>query len=63
MWPEPNDILQCIKFQKNKIFEIFGPLTKHGTHWINSIILTFISEIIDTLDAYIKFEVNLFHLT
>jgi len=38
-------------------------LTKHGTHWINSIILTFISEIIDTLDAYVKFEVNLFHLT
>jgi hypothetical protein len=52
--------LQCIKFPKNENFE---PLTKHGTHWINFIILTFISEIIDTLDAYIKFEVNLFHLT
>jgi hypothetical protein len=44
MWLEPNDILQCTKFQKNEIFEIFGPLTKHGTHWINIIILTFISE-------------------
>jgi hypothetical protein len=38
---EPNDILQCKKFQKK---EIFGPLIKHGTDWINFIILTFISE-------------------
>jgi hypothetical protein len=32
------------KVSKSQIFWYFGPLVKHGPHWINFIILTFISE-------------------
>jgi hypothetical protein len=32
------------KVSKNEISKNFGPLIKHGPHWINFIILTFISE-------------------
>jgi hypothetical protein len=32
------------KFSKIEIFGNFGPLIKHGSHWINFTILTFISE-------------------
>ncbi len=51
------------KVSKNEISGNFGPLIDHGPHWINFIILTFISEKIDTLDAHIKFATNLSHLT
>jgi len=36
---------------------------EHGLHWINFIILIFINEKKKTLEAYIKFETKLFHLT
>jgi hypothetical protein len=32
------------KVSKNEISKNFGPLIKHGPHWINFTILTFISE-------------------
>jgi hypothetical protein len=32
------------KISKNEFFGNFGPLIEHGPHWINFIILTFISE-------------------
>jgi hypothetical protein len=38
-------------------------LIEHGPHWINFIILTFINEDKKTLNAYISFGGNLFHLT
>jgi hypothetical protein len=37
-------LLQCKFFQKNEFLGNFGPLIEHGPHWINFIILTFISE-------------------
>jgi len=43
MWQEPNALLYCKKFQKNQISRNFGLLMEHGPHWINFIILTFIS--------------------
>jgi hypothetical protein len=44
MWQEPNALLQCKKFQKGQFFGNFGPLIEHGSHWINFVIHTFISE-------------------
>jgi hypothetical protein len=32
------------KVSKNQVFGNFGPLIKHGPHWINFSILIFISE-------------------
>ncbi len=43
------------KISKSEISKKFGPLIEHGSHWINFIILTFISENIDTLNAHIIF--------
>ncbi len=40
-----------------------GPLKEYGPHWINFTILTFMNEIIDILEAYIKLGTKLFHLT
>ncbi len=37
------------KISKNEFFGNFGPLIEHGPHWINFIIFTFISEIIDNV--------------
>ncbi len=40
-----NQMHYCnVKNSKNQNFENFGPLIKHDVHWINFIILTFISE-------------------
>jgi len=36
--------IAMLKVLKNQIFGNFGPLMEHGPHWINFIILTFISE-------------------
>ncbi len=38
-------------------------MIEHGPHSINFIILTFISEILNTLKGYIKFGTKLFWLT
>jgi hypothetical protein len=53
------------KISKIEISRNFGPLIEHGPHWINFIIFTFISEKkeVITLDAYVKFGANIFHLT
>ncbi len=76
--PQTPHVLMCIKCMnvtrtkclvimekvfKSQIFGSFGTLIEHGPHWINFNILTFISEKKKTLEAYIKFEKKLFHLT
>ncbi len=50
------------KISKNEICKNFGPLIKHGPHWINFIILISRVEKIDILDVYIKIGTKLFHL-
>ncbi len=42
---DKNQVPYCnVKVLKNEIYGNFGPLIEHGPHWINFIILTFISE-------------------
>jgi hypothetical protein len=42
---DKNQMPYCnVKNSKNEISRNFGPLIEHGSHWINFIILTFISE-------------------
>jgi hypothetical protein len=42
---DKNQMPNCnVKSFKKSIFGNFGPLIKHGPHWINFTILTFISE-------------------
>jgi hypothetical protein len=43
---DKNQMLYCNvkKFKKSQIFENFGPLIKHGPHWIKFTILIFLSE-------------------
>ncbi len=42
---EKNQVPYCnVKISKSEISENFGPLIKHGPHWINVIIFIFISE-------------------
>jgi hypothetical protein len=36
--------IAMLKVSKNQMSKNFGPLIEHGLHWINFIILTFISE-------------------
>jgi hypothetical protein len=49
-------------FKKWNFLECWA-LIEHGPHWINFIILIFITAKIDILDVYIKFGTKLFHLT
>jgi hypothetical protein len=42
---DKNQMPYCnVQSFKNEKFENFGPLTQHGPHWINFIILISISE-------------------
>ncbi len=42
---DKNQVPYCnVQSFKNEVFGNFGPLTQHGPHWINFIILIFINE-------------------
>jgi len=51
------------KISKSQIYRNFGPLLKHGPHWINFIILIFISEKKRYFKNLHKILKKKFHLT
>jgi hypothetical protein len=61
---DKNQMLYCnVQSFKKWNFRKFWAIDRHGPHWINFTIFTFISEKIYNFKAHIKFGKKLFHLT